>query len=376
MTDSNRQPRTEANRQRDERGDQDELGGYRTAMGVQETTMEQGQQAIRQTAELQRSFAQATLRGIESQQAAQRQAFEFTKAAIGSYVDTMNSMLPALEDAQQQFVREAANAGAETTEQFQQTTREPGRQSGQTGRQSEQMGRQSEQIGRQSEQMGQQTERTGQQRQQANRQPRRQTAPGDQQPPETGRTAERRSGGQTTQIRNQGGEFQRADAPHERGIRPPSGGQRGGGYQPPQQSGTQSQPPRRPSQTPPSQSEPAGQRGQPHSRPPGATEQSGGPTGYQQSEGPTDRHRTERGQSEFRDPGERDGSSDRPGGRPSPTHQQRQEPPQTGSPGDGSSRREIPISSSSDRPQDSSGGADEHGARSDTVGESNEAPTE
>lgn len=366
MTDPNRQPRTESNRQRDERSGRDELGGYRTAMDVQETTMDRGQQAIRQTAELQRSFAQAALRGVESQQAAQRQAFEFTKAAIGSYVDTMNSMLPALEGAQQQFAQEAASAGAEMTDQFQQTTRETSQQT--------------EQTGRQSEQMGQRTERMSQRQQQTGRRSQRQTDPGGQQPPETGRTTGQHSGGQTAQAPEQGGEFQRADAPHERGIQPPSGGQRGGGYQPPQWSGAQSRPPQQSSQTPPSQSGSGGQQhDRPQSRPPGATGQSGGPTGFQQSEEPTARQRTGRGQSEFRGPDDRDESSDRSGNRMSPPHHQRQEPPQTGPPGDGSSRREIPISSSADRPRGSSERNGEHGARDSTGGESNderEEPTE
>lgn len=363
MTDSNRQPRPESNRQRSERNGQDELGGYRTAMDVQETTMDQGQRAIRQTAELQRSFAQAALRGIESQQAAQRQAFEFTKAAIGSYVDTMNSMLPAIEDAQQQFAREAASAGAEMTDQFQETTREMGQQSEQFG----------QQTGQHRQQMDQQQRQTGQQaRPQVDQSSQQMSGAAQQTGQRPGQQVEQRTADQSSRTgQPESGGFQRADAPHERGIQPP-GGQRGGGYQPPQQSGTQPQPPQQSSQASPSQPEPTEQeRGQPQSRQPGTTGKSGESTEYQQPSGSRDRTQTGRGQSEFRGSDDRDEPSDRSGGRASPTHQQRREPPQTGPPDEGSSRRENPTSTWSERTRSSSQGpSSEYASRSDAGSES------
>jgi len=343
MTDSNRQPRTESNRQRDERSGQDELGGYRTAMDVQETTMDQGQQAIRQTAELQRSFAQAALRGIESQQAAQRQAFEFTKAAIGSYVDTMNSMLPALEDAQQQFTQEAASAGAEMTDQFQQTTREMNQQSEQFGQQIAKQGRQPGQ--RIEQQPGQQIgQRTGHQ---------------------SGGTGQPQSGG-----------IQQPDAPHERGIRPQASGQRGGGSQPPQQSDAQPRGTQQPPQTAPSQPGSAEhERGQPRTRPPGTTGQSS--ESNQRSDDSTDSYRTGRGQSESRGRDHRDEPSNRSGGRTSPTHQQRREPPRTSPPGEETSQREIPISSSPERTHGPSReSSTEYGNQSDASGGSRDTREE
>lgn len=54
MTDFNRQSGN-APTQRDEYGDRDELGAYRTAIDVQETTIDQSHQAIRQGADWQGS---------------------------------------------------------------------------------------------------------------------------------------------------------------------------------------------------------------------------------------------------------------------------------------------------------------------------------
>jgi len=367
MTDANRQPRSESdrqhdesNRQHDERGD--ELGGYRTAMDVQETTMDQGQQAIRRTAELQRSFAQAALRGIENQQAAQRQAFEFTKAAIGSYVDTMNSMLPAIEDAQQQFAREAASAGDEMTDQFQETTREMGQRSEQFG---QQMGQQRQQTG----------QRTSQQAQRHVDESSQQTSGAAQQTGQRpGQQFERRTADQSSGTgQPESGGFQRADAPHERGIQPPSSGQRGGGHQPPRQSGTQSQP-QQTTRASPSQPGPSGrERDQPQSRSPGTTGRSGEPTEDRRPSESRDRTQTGRGQSEFRGSRDRDEPSERSGGRTSPTHQERREPPQTTRSGEEPSQREIPISSSPERPHSPSQKPNtEYGTRSGAGSESNE----
>jgi hypothetical protein len=75
---------------------QGQSSAYQTASDVQQTTLGQGRQAIEQAADFQRSFAEIAMRSIESQQTAQRQAFEFTKSAIDGYVDTMNSMVPAV----------------------------------------------------------------------------------------------------------------------------------------------------------------------------------------------------------------------------------------------------------------------------------------
>jgi|GEM_PF-5914214 len=337
-------------------------------MDVQETTMDQGQQAIRRTAELQRSFAQAALRGIESQQAAQRQAFEFTKAAIGSYVDTMNSMLPAIEDAQQQFAREAASAGDEMTDQFQETAREMGQQSEQFGQQIAQQGQQTGQqarrhVDRRSQQMSGAAQQTGQR-------------PGQQ---VEQRTADQSSGAGQPKS----GGFQRADAPHERGIQPSSSGQRGGGYQPPQRPGARSQAPQQPTRASPSQHGSTGrERGQPHSRSPGTTGRSGEQTKYRQPSGSTagfqtgreqSGDQTRRGQSEFRGSSDHDDSSDRFGGQTSPTHQERREAPQTTRTGDETSQREIPISSSPERTHShSQRSSAEYGTRSDAGSESNE----
>lgn len=307
-------------------------------MDVQESTMDQGQQAIRQTAELQRSFAQAALRGIESQQAAQRQAFEFTKAAIGSYVDTMNSMLPAMEDAQQQFAQEAASAGAEMTEQLQQT--------------GQHLGQQTEQIARQSEQHRQQSQRHAEQ--------------GAQQMPATGRRTEQRTGSRSSGTGQAGSEgLQHADAPHEREIQPATGGQRGGGYQPPQRSAGLSHSPQQPSQTPSQPGPSGGQHGRSQSRPPGTAGQSSGPT--------------DRRQSGVRGTPDRDTASERSRGSISSPRQQRQEPPQTQRPSEGSSRREIPVGSSRDPTQGSSEEPTDYGSRRNSGVESGEErgePTE
>lgn len=71
---------------------------------IQQTTLDQSQQALQQAIELQKSAAQMTLSALEWQDTAQRQGLVFTKSLLQSYVQGAEAVVPEMQEAMQQGV--------------------------------------------------------------------------------------------------------------------------------------------------------------------------------------------------------------------------------------------------------------------------------